>query len=311
MPLTKVMDIEPHIAVYTDPDGKAEKVIKRETMQSAMRALIGYTAVFMAGASKSIAPFRLRGKRPLAAASDWRPIDVGNGVEIVPGCGKGKLPVVPNTLRITFQHKTLDVTHAPEFVRPVLPFAKDIVTVNDFGVCGTKLIAGSKVAKRALKTISDTVVEMAKHQVFPTDLKLANFVYFWTIPSEEDPIGTARFIDYEQFTTSRDEHFRSCSFFLELSFYSRRNRRLFEEALSNPDIHSVFMQAQQSIEGKAPQFTATLGMNLLMRAILAFLNLQLRADLIIPSELSVRAEEDVYWKCYIGASPLFDKHVWA
>ena len=262
----------------------------------------------MAGEHELAAPFTVHGKRPVVLASDWRPVPIGNKVSIVPACGDGRIPVVPNTRKVCFRHRTLEMDHIPEFVRPVLLYSRELYTTTDYGVCGTKLMRGSPVARRVLETVVASVVRMAKHGVFPTDLKLGNFVYFWTLPSVEGIIGTARYIDLDQFGCSHSG-WRSCSFFLIVASLEHTDPDLYEAALAHPDILTAFYQAQKTIEGEPPHCTALLGMNLLMRAIIALLNFQLGAAVEIPPELLVDPDDEVYWKCYVGGSAFFDTNV--
>ena len=146
-PLTKELDLFPGIALYRKGDDK--KVVKQETLESAVRLLVGYVALYMAGEHELAAPFTVHGERPVVLASDWRPVPIGNKVCIVPACGDGRIPVVPNTRKVCFRHRTLEMDHIPAFVRPVLLYSRELYTTTDYGVCGTKLMRESRGATRS------------------------------------------------------------------------------------------------------------------------------------------------------------------
>ena len=304
----------PGISVYTEKgadDTAREVVIKRETRESAGRALLGYVGLYMADEQDMAAPFSLHGKRPVIE-SDWTPVPIGNGVSIVPADGKGKMPVEVNTRNVCFRHRTLPMTHIPKFVRPVMKYSRDLYTKTPYGVCGSKLLPGSPVARKALATVARSVVALAEHLVFPTDLKLGNFVYFWTVPSPESKkptvVDDVRFIDLDQFG-SIHSGWRSCSFFLVVASLEENNPALFDAAMGHPDICNVFYQAQNSLKGEPPHCTAVLEMHLLMRAIIALLNFQMRAEVEVPPELLVAPEDEVYLKCYVGGSAFFERSI--
>jgi hypothetical protein len=308
MPLQILEVIAEGVELCVDENG-VEVAVKHETVESAMRALTGFTAAYMAGCENDLAPFTLHGGRPIPCQSEWTPIEIGNGAKIVPGTPGDKLAVVPNVRRLCFKHCTLDVTLVPDFVRPLVPYADQLRLVTDHGFCGTRLIRGrSPATRRSLQTIVDAVARMAKSKVFPTDLKLANVVHFWKIPSREVPVDTVLFIDYDQFATSCDAHYRSCSFFRDLALQQQRRPRVFRKALRDQDILDSLEDARRTLEGESPQCTAMLGMHRLMRAIIALLRLELSTkehtvEVKTPPELYVAEKDEVYWKCYIGGSP--------
>ena len=313
-PLTKTIDLYPGISVYNegDDDTARDVVIKRETRESAERALRGYVALYMAGEENMAAPFSPHGKRPVSLESDWTPVPIGNGVSIVPADGKGKMPVAVNTRKVCFRHRTLSMTHIPKFVRPVMKYSRDLYTKTPYGVCGSKLLPGSPVARKALATVARSVVALAEHLVFPTDLKLGNFVYFWTVPSPESKkptvVDDVRFIDLDQFGSTHSG-WRSCSFFVVVASLEENNPALFDAAMGHPDICNAFYQAQNSLKGEPPHCTAVLEMHLLMRAIIALLNFQMRAEVAVPPELLVAPEDEVYLKCYVGGSAFFERSI--
>jgi hypothetical protein len=159
--------------------------------------------------------------------------------------------------------------------------------------------------------VVQSVVALAEQSVFPTDLKLGNFVYLWTVPSPESKplvVDDVRFIDLDQFG-SKHSGWRSCSFFLVVAWLEENNPSLFDTAMGHPDICNAFYQAQNSLKGEPPHCTAVLEMHLLMRAIIALLNLQMRAGVEVPPELLVAPEDEVYLKCYVGGSAFFERSI--
>ena len=301
-----LLDLHPGIGLYRRNKTGDKLVVKKETAESICRAWTGYVATVMAGVGNAVAPFCVYGMKISEQESDWHPVDIGNGVFILPAHDDTTVPAVSNSREFKFRHKTIAIYCTPKLVRPIIPVSTedDVFTITPYGRCGTRLKPGSEEAKRSLETIIESVVHMAKARIFPTDLKTGNFVYYERMYIRDNHrINDARFIDLDQFGSS-NSGWKSCSFFNELAHIGRSDPDLFDNALSHPDIISVCMQAQSTL--KRDPCTAVLEMHLLMRSIIALLNFQLQAGLEIPLELLVPMDREIHWKCYVG-SAFFDE----
>jgi len=294
--------IHPGIVVCEESESRHSVVVKQESHDSIDRALGGYLAACMAGADDAVALRAVRGtKAPKTTVeSDWKPRALGpENLFVLPAVEGGKGVVVPNTKRVKFRHASLSTTCTPKYVRPYTPETGHVHTVTPYGICGSSLIPESKVAKRAIQTMADIVVRLARQRFFPTDLKLGNFVWFVTHGPGKKQDVEARLIDLDQIGT-KSSGWKAVSFFNELLWIANCQSDLFDMAASHPDIIAVIRQASDSLQGKTPNCTAKIEMHLRMRAIIALMNLQLRAGVEIPLELLVPESEEVVWECYVG-----------
>ena len=286
-------------------------VVKPETRETLYMALVGYAAAYMAGQLSQIAPLLVRGTEPPGspADSDWKPHGITGGVLLFPACKSRRLTLVPNILKLEFEHKTLEHTWVPPFVRPDVVARGDLHTITPYGICGVEMIAASPVAKRSLQTIAETVAALAERKLFCTDLKIGNFVYLYDTGWPEGVVDSAVLIDTDQIAVTGRRRSHSASFFNELWWLAEAHPDIFDVALWHPDIEAVCRQAQSTLtRTKSGGYKARLEMHLLMRAILALMNFQLNGDLEIPDGLLAPKASEVTWSCCVGTS-FFDSYV--
>ena len=288
--------------------GEENVVIKRQTPDSLGRTLCGYAAAFMAGADDATAQLRVHGTESTddMPSSDWVGRKLSDGVYLLPASASKTEGRVPNRRRMEFRHKTLDTTCIPDFVRAVTNAGGQVYTITTLGMCGTTLLPKAKVTTRAVETISSAVVRLAACDFFATDLKLGNFIWLNTEGPDHAHVFNARLIDHDQIGTGVSG-WRSVSFFNELWWTAAHDPALFDVALSHPDIIAACRQASDTLKGSVPTCTAQLEMHLLMRAILAFLNFQLKTSVEIPHELLVPEDKHITWECYVGGE-FFDAY---
>lgn len=287
--------------------GEERVVLKLQTPDSLGRTLGGFAAAYMAGADDAIAQLRVHGTASTddMPSSDWVGRKLSEGVYLLPSATETE-GRVPNRRRMEFRHKTLNTTCVPDFVRAVTNAGGNKFTITTLGLCGTMLLPKAKVATMAVNTITSAVARLAAFGFFPTDLKLGNFIWLNTEGPDHAHVFDARLIDHDQIGTAVSG-WHSVSFFNELWWTAAHDPALFDVALSHPDIIAACRQASDTLKGSVPTCTAQLEMHLLMRAILAFLNFQLKTSVEIPHELLVPEDKHITWECYVGGE-FFDAY---
>lgn len=288
------------ITAYQIEESKARIVAKPETSESLINTLCGLTAAFASGVLPSLAPLEVCGTADpgVLPESEWIPIMISNGVFVYPSCNLKKGHLVPNNAGIVFKHARLRHSWKPPYLRPEFIARGRVFTVTPYGICGVEMRPGSSDVISSLHDIAETMISLAKHKYFCTDMKLQNWVRL---------NDKAVLIDVDQIASSC-RRIHSVSFFNELWWMGRKQPDVFDIATWHPDVEATIKEATSNKRSTEHGYVATLEMYTLTRAIIALMGFQLGTGVEMPPELLVDKADEIRWDCYVGTK-YFDEYL--